>query len=244
MTQQKVTGVPAGQPISVALNLKAGGVCAIVGAVVFATVRIAHGDTPAADARAALEFVGSRHIYAVVHVVAVFSALAGLAALIALVSSFTRPPAWLLGRLAVVTATVGLAVFSVESTSEGLALPELADAYAKAAPDQQADLVRAAQAVAAGTHGPSLIALALLYGLSLILFGLAMALDAYPSWLGWAGVVVGAATLFAAVGLFLRPSLMPGSVVYGGLASVLDQLWLLVVGVVMVRRAARIPESA
>jgi hypothetical protein len=60
---------------------------------------------------------------------------------------------------------------------------------ARAAPGEQADLVRAAHAVAAATHGPSLVAMALLYGM---LFGLATVLDGYPSWLGWAGTVVGA----------------------------------------------------
>src|SRR5215218_4223707 len=40
--------------------------------------------------------------------------------------SFDRPGSWLIGQAAVVSATVGLAIFGVESTSEGLALPELA----------------------------------------------------------------------------------------------------------------------
>jgi hypothetical protein len=45
------------------------------------------------------------------------------------------------------------------------------------------DFVRAARAVAAATHGPSLVAKAVLIGFPL-LFGLAMVLDRYPSWLG------------------------------------------------------------
>jgi hypothetical protein len=45
------------------------------------------------------------------------------------------------------------------------------------------EFVRAARAVAAATHGPSLVAMAVLIGLPLLLFGLAMVLDRYPSWL-------------------------------------------------------------
>lgn len=220
------------------LNLRAGGVCAIVGAVVFAAVRLTHGDTPAADASAALDFVASRPTYAAVHVFAVLAALIGVLGLVALSGALTRAPAWLLGRAGVVTAVAGLAVFGVESTSEGLALPELADAAA-ADPAQRAEFVRAAHAVAAGTHGPSLIGMALLVGVPLILIGLALALEGYPAWLGWAGAVVGAATLITAVGLFLSPSLLPGALLYGVLASVLAPLWLAALGVVMVRRAAR-----
>lgn len=219
-----------------ALSRKVGGICAVVGAVVFASVRLMHGDTPAADAGAALDFVASRPGYAAVHVVAVFAALLGLVGMAALAGSLTRPSAWLLGRAGVLAAAVGLAVFGVESTSEGLALPELAAAAATASPGERADLVRAAQAVAAATHGPSLIGMALLIGVPLTLLGLALVLDSYPSWLGWAATIIGAATLTAAVGLFLSPSLIPGALLYGVLASVLAQLWLAAVGIVMFRR--------
>ena len=118
-----------------------------------------HGDTPGADAAAALTFVATRPIYAGVHIAAVFAALLILAGLISLAGTFTHPIAWALGRFGVATS-LGVAIFGVESTSEGLALSELADASAGASPDQQADLVRAAHAVLAVTHGPSLVAVA------------------------------------------------------------------------------------
>ena len=223
-----------------ALTLKAGGLSAVAGAVIFATVRLMHGDTPAADAEAALTFVASRPSYAAVHVFAVIGALVGLTGLLALAGSLTRPAAWLLGRAGVTSAVVGLAVFSVESTSEGLALPELADAASHATPAERVEFVRAAHAVAAATHGPSLIGMALLIGVPLTLLGLAMTLEAYPSWLGWTGAVVGTATLVAAIGLFLSPSFIDGALLYGVLASVLAQLWLAATGIVMLRRAARL----
>jgi hypothetical protein len=238
-TPESGAGFAPGDPATAALNLRVGGVCAIVGAVVFATVRLLHGDTPAADAEASLAFVAARPSYPAVHVLALYAAMVALAGLLALASSLRRPPAWLLGRAGAASATVSLAIFGVESTSEGLALPELATAAARAAPGDRADLVRAARAVAAATHGPSLVAMALLIGVPLLLFGLAMVLDAYPSWLGWAGAAVGAVTLLTATGLFLAPDLIPGALLYGVLASVVAQLWLAGTGVVMLRRAAR-----
>jgi hypothetical protein len=79
--------------------------------------------------------------------------------------------------------------------------------------------------------------MALMIGLPLLLLGVAIVLDLYPTWLGWAGIVIGGATLVAAIGLFLIPSLFPGFLLYGVLASVVAQLWLAAAGVVMLRRA-------
>jgi hypothetical protein len=67
----------------------------------------------------------------------------------------------------------------------------------------------------------------------LLLFGIAMVLDRYPSWLGWTGLVIGGATMLAALGLFLVPSLFPGFLLYGVLGSVIAQLWLVATGIVM-----------
>jgi hypothetical protein len=240
--EARAAGTRVGPPVDAALNLKAGGVCLIVGSVVFAIWRLLHGDTPAADAEAALNFVGDRPSYPAVHIFAVLAALVSLVGLVALARSLSRPASWFIGQAAVITATVGLAIFGVESTSEGLALPELA-AAANADPSQGPNLVRAARAVAAVTHGPSLVAMALLIGLPLLLLGIAMVLDRYPSWLGWAGIVIGGITALAAVGLFLVPSLFPGFLLYGVLGSVVAQLWLLAAGVVMLLRARVRPDN-
>jgi len=237
MTPSKATHSSAGQPANAPLSLKVGGVCTIVGGLAFTTVRLLHGDTPAAHAEAALTFVASRPTYAAVHLFAVLAAFVVLAGLTALADSLTRPSARLLGRAGVASFVAGFAVFAVESTSEGLALPELAEAATRAAPGEHAELIGAAHAVAAATHGPSLVGMALLYGVSLALFGLAMLRERYPSWLGWCGTVVGTATLVAAGGLFLSPSLFPGALLYGVLGSIVAQLWLLAAGIVMLRRA-------
>jgi len=86
-------------------------------------------------------------------------------------------------------------------------------------------------------RGPSLMAIVILWGLPLLLFGPALRLEGYPAWLGWTGVPAGAMTMLAATALLLQPELFPGVVVYGLLASVLVQLWSLVLGVVMWQRA-------
>jgi hypothetical protein len=237
MTSPEIAGTPSARAARKATSLKIGGTCALVGAVAFGIVRMLHGDTPGADAAASLTFVATRPIYAGVHIAAVFAALLILAGLISLAGTFTHPIAWALGRFGVASSLVGVAIFGVESTSEGLALPELADASAGASPDQQAELVRAAHAVLAVTHGPSLVAVALLFGVTLILFGVSLTYDVYPGWLGWVGILIGVATLIAATGEYLKPDLMPGFLIYGILASVLAQLWILALAAVMLRQS-------
>ena len=237
MTPTDITATSSAQVARDATSLRIGGTCALVGAVAFMIARVLHGDTPGADAAASLTFVATRPIYAGVHITAVFAALLTVAGLISMAGTFTHPIAWALGRLGAASSLVGLAIFGVESTSEGLALPELAAASASASRDQHAELVRASHAVLAVTHGPSLVAVALLFGVTLILFGMSLTYDVYPSWLGWIGIMIGVATLIAATSEYLKPDLMPGFLIYGLLASVLAQLWIFALAVAMLRQS-------
>jgi hypothetical protein len=75
MTGEAGAAGPRVGPAVAALNLRTGGICLIVGAAVFAIWRLLHGDTPAAEAEAALNFVRNRPIYPSVHVLAVLAAL-------------------------------------------------------------------------------------------------------------------------------------------------------------------------
>lgn len=80
---------------------------------------------------------------------------------------------------------VGAAVFVVDFSIDGFAGQALADAWAAASPSGRADLVRAAGTVFTALGGTSLTSIAVLWGLPLVLFGRAVALEGYPSWLGW-----------------------------------------------------------
>ena len=77
--------------------MKTGGLCLLIGTLAFATARLLHGDTPAADADAALTFVAGRSTYTAVHIVAVLGATTIAIGLTALASSLTsglRPGYW------------------------------------------------------------------------------------------------------------------------------------------------------
>jgi hypothetical protein len=134
---------------------------------------------------------------------------------------------------------VGAAVFSLEHSVDGVAGQDLAVAWAAAAPEAQADLVLAAQTAFTVIRGLSLLAIIALWGLSLVLFGLAIIRDDYPAWLGRTGVVVGALTVLGASALILQEALFPGVLVYGLLVSIVVQMWSRILGILMWRRAGR-----
>jgi hypothetical protein len=81
-------------------------------------------------------------------------------------------------------------------------------------------IVQSAGTVFAALHGPSLIGISVLWGLTLVLFAWAAIAANYSAWIGRLGFVAGGATFIGATAPFLRPSLFDGVIVYGGLVSI------------------------
>jgi hypothetical protein len=218
--------------------LRVGAICVIAGSLAVFAFRLAHGDPPAATPEAHLQFVTDHPAYAGVHLGTILGVLVWVGGIIVLVGTFMDSLARLLGRWGTASVLIGAAIFGVDFTIDGVAGQDLARAWAAATPAGQADLVRAAHTATTMLRGPSLMAIVILWGLPLLLFGRAMMLEGYPTWLGWTGLVVGAVTILGATALLLQPELFPGVVVYGLLASVLVQMWSLVLGLVMWHRAS------
>jgi hypothetical protein len=216
--------------------LRLGAVCVVVGGVAVFGFRLAHGDLPAARPEAALRFIIAHPAYAGVHLGAIGGVLVWAGGLIALSGTIRHRFARVVGRMGAASVLVGAAVFIVDFSIDGVAGQALAKAWAAAPPSGQAELVRAADSVFTMLRGTSLISVGVLWGLPLVLFGRAVLLEGYPSWLGWAGLAVGAATVIGATTLVLQPSLFPGVLLYGLLVSVV-QLWSVALGNLMWRRA-------
>ena len=218
--------------------LRLGGACAVVGSLAVFGFRLAHGDAPAADPEAQLRFITDHPAYAGVHLGTILGVLAWAAGVVALAGTLTHPFASLLGRFGAAGVLVGAAIFIADFTMDGVAGQDLARAWAAAQPAAQADVVLAARTAVTMLRGTSLVSIVVLWGVPLMLYGRAVALEGYPAWLGWTGMAAGAATVLGATALLLQPDLFPGVLVYGLLASVAVQLWNVVLGVVMWRRAS------
>jgi hypothetical protein len=214
---------------------KIGAVCVVVGSIAVFTFRAAHGDLPAADPAAALDFIAARPYYAAIHLGTILGVVLWVGGLIVLSSGLTRQGASMLGRLGVASAVLGGAVFVVDFAVDGWAGSALAARWSSAPPTERADLEHAADIVFTIAGGTSLVSIAILWGLTLVFFGLALTQEGYPVWLGWSGVIVGLVTFVGAVGQYLHRDLIPGVWIYGLLVS-LAQLWSLALGVAMWRR--------
>ena len=177
-------------------------------AFVFRTVL--HGDLPTDTGEAALSYVASHPIYPLVHLGDVLGVLLWACGLVALSGSLTHRVAWAIGRLAAASVLVGAAVHIAEFSIDGYALSTLSDTWAVASPSQRPDLEFGARLVLVAIGGPSTIALMILWGSTFILYGLAVKKEGYSIWLGWTGVVLGAAIFVLGTIQFLEPNIFPG----------------------------------
>ncbi len=80
--------------------------------------------------------------------------------------------------------------------------------------------------------------IAIFWGLTFILYGLAISLsEVYPKWLGWIAVVVGIGAAVLGVIHSHEGASMVLSNIYFGVVSILLTIWVLVLGVLMGWRA-------
>jgi Domain of unknown function (DUF4386) len=141
-----------------------------------------------------------------------------------------------LSDLAALTAATTLATAAVLQAVDGVALKVMVDRWAAAA-DGQKDLAFAAalavRDVEIGVAGFS----AILFGMTGVLFGAALAATKpYPAWLAGLAVVGGAGTVGGGV-LTLFTGFSPTEMAVAMPANVIMLVWLVATGVIMWRRA-------
>lgn len=91
---------------------------------------------------------------------------------------------------------VGAAVHIVDFSIDGYALSTLADTWAVASSSERPDLEFGARLALVIIGGPSTVALIILWGSTLILYGLAVKMEGYSRWLdggslGWRDICLG-----------------------------------------------------
>ncbi len=167
------------------ISLRIGAVCVVVGSVIAFVFRtFLHGDLLTHTGEAALSHVAFRPIYPLVHLGAVLDVLLWAGGLVALSGSLTHLVEWAICRLPAASVLVGAAVHIAEFSIDGYALPTLADAWAVASPSQRPDLKFGARLALVVIGGSSMVALIILWGSTLILYGLAVKKEGYSVWLG------------------------------------------------------------
>jgi Domain of unknown function (DUF4386) len=228
---------PAADSVSGRWVLRLGGGAAIVGAILGGIGNLVHPVTPMHDQVGVARVIADSKIWVPVHLAIVVGILLMLGGLVALYHSIRGGLADALARLGLFASVVGVTIGLILVILDGVAAPQLAQEWAAAAPGDQA--------VALGlVHANETInfALASLFnlvfaGVTFILFGLAVALsDVYPRWLGWVALVAGASSIVAGLiqAFTGEPTDASRGLTIAGPTVI--TLWLLVMGILLVRK--------
>ena len=214
-----------------------GGGAAIIGAILGGVGNAVHPVTPENDPVGVARVIADSGMWTPIHLAIVFGIALMLGGLVAIRHSIREGVAGALARFGLIAAVAGATIGLILVILDGVAARQLAQEWAAASSGERS--------IALGlVHANETInfALASLFNFvfaaaSFILFGLAVAFsDTYPRWLGWVAVVAGVLSLAAggiqsAVG---EPT--EASRVLTIIGPTVITLWLLVMGILMLRK--------
>jgi hypothetical protein len=204
-------------------------------------VGIFHGGSQPWDLEATLPLYAANRWWEVVHLgqfVADVLLLVGFFALYRSIATVAEGMSATMARLGMIVAVVAEAIYGVNQAVDGIANKFVAEQWVNAPLAEKAEAFRIADAVRHIEIGTSSIWV-LTGGISLLLFGLAIAMGrAYPWLLGWAGIVLGLAEIPHSVALAQHGFAFVGLLDVGGVAvSYLVGLWTLALAALLWRRA-------
>lgn len=220
--------------------LRIGAVCLVVGSVLVSVFRLLHGDLPADQGgAAALSYIASYPIYRLVHLGDVLGFLVFTSGLFVLSDSLTHRVAWAVGRLGAASVLMGAIVHITEFSIDGYALTTLAHRWAVASSLERPNLEFSADVALMILGGPAALSLSMVWGSTLVLYGLAVKKEGYSIWLGGTGMVLGSVIFGMGLAQYLQPNIFPGVLLYGG-GMLAAHLWAIFLGIAMWRRAGTV----
>jgi Domain of unknown function (DUF4386) len=200
---------------------------------------VLHPVTPRDDPAGVAQVIAESGVWTLIHVVIVLGIILMFAGLVAIGHSIIGGGAEALARLGVYAATIGVTIGLATVILDGVGAKQLADQWA-GAPDS-------GEAVAlslVSTNETLNFALAGLFNLSFagvpfILLGLAVARSgAYPPWLGLIAALAGLGSVGAGLVQAFTGEPTVASLVLTIIGPTVISLWVLVMGVLMGRKAA------
>ena len=187
--------------------------------------------------------VSNSDIWIVDHLLFLLGALLIIFALYALAQSISdeRASTWV--RFGSVTAIISGGVVSVLIGTDGIASKFVHDAFVAAPGAESAMALRISEMLEEVDVAIFSIFILVFFGVTFLLYGLAVALDdEYPTWLGWTAIVLAVASLtIGTVQALSGLSTITTSVAFTGVASLLN-VWIIVTGWYLWRRASSTSE--
>jgi hypothetical protein len=215
-----------------------GGFAAIVGSLMGLVGNLIHPATPIGDPEGVVRVIAESDAWTLIHLVIVFGIVLMLGGLVALYRAIGGGVARVLARFGLAAAIVGIAIGVVLVILDGVAAKQLADQWAIAPQEERTIAFRIALANETINFALASSFNIVFAGATFILFGLAVAFSgAYRESLGWIVVVAGIVSVGA--GLIQAFSGQPtmASRVLTIIGPTVITLWLLVIGVLLVRKA-------
>lgn len=233
---------PASSTSSGRLLYRIGAVSAILGSLIALAGNALHprvSSSDLGDPVAFLRLVHESSMWTTAHAAIIVAALLFLGGQVAIYESLRAGRAAALARLALASALVGGATNLIVLAIDGIVMSEVAEAWATAPAAEKAAALQAGAAMYHLDFGLFSILTALMFfGVPFILYGLSVvSSEPYPRWLGWVAVVGGSGA--AAVGLveaYAGVTAATFLILFPILAAMLS-IWLLVMGVLLWRRA-------
>ncbi len=218
--------------------LRVGGAAAVVGAILLFVGTFLHpAQANPNDPLAAFQEYAADDLWVTSHLAEFFGVGLIVAGLVALSRSLSTGVTAGLARLAVAGAVASLALFAILQAVDGITLKAMVDSWVAAPPADKPFVFQAAFAVRQIEIGVASL-VGLVFGVTVVLYGLAVALShTYPKWLGWLAVIAGVAVSVAGIataytgfsGLVMNINMPASSVLL---------VWVIIMGVLMWRRAA------
>jgi hypothetical protein len=222
-----------------------GGVAAILGSLFAGVGNILHPITPRDDPEGVAQVIAQSEHWTLIHLIIILGTLLMLAGLIAIRHSIEGGLPEALALLGVYAATIGVTLGLITVILDGVGAKQLADQWA-VAPESEKPI---ALAVVSANETIN-FAIAGLFNMSFagvpfILIGLAVALShAYPRWLGWIAAIAGVGSIGAGLVQAFTGEPTVASLILTIIGPTVISLWLLVMGVLLLRKAARPAQSA
>jgi hypothetical protein len=217
-----------------------GSVAGIIGSLLAMVGNLLHPATPIGDPEGAAGTIAQSANWVLVHLVIVVGLILMLGGLVAISRSIEDGVPGALTRLGSVAAVAGVTVGVILVIVDGVAAKHLADAWEAAPPEKAAAALRVVLGEEAINFALASLFNILFAGVTFILLGLAVAWSGeYPGWLGWVAVVAGVGS----VPVGLVQAYTGESIGFTRIATIIFPtvitLWVVVMSVLLWRKARR-----
>ena len=215
-----------------------GSISAIIGAVIFMAANMLHARSSDIEITAEqVKAVAGSDIWITGHLLFVLGTLLMVGGLVALHRSITSEPGASWARFGYLAALASSGLAAVIGGIDGIASKVTHDAWAAAAGADKATALMISEVLEEVDIGLFSIYIIVFFGMTFILYGLAVALSAvYPKWLGWVAVALGIASFtVGTVQAYVGLSVLGTNFLFAGFASLLT-IWVLVMGILMWRK--------